>query len=56
MDGTQQEEQFIILTQTQLQINGFGQDHLLKLLENIDFANKSKKLYDKYKIKINIKN
>ena len=40
MDGTQRVEQYIILIQAQLQTSGFGQDHLLRQLENIDFVNK----------------
>ena len=39
MDGIQQEELFITLIRTPPQISGFGQDHLLKQLENIDFVN-----------------
>ena len=39
MDGIQQVELFIILTQIQQLIHGFGQDQQLKQLENIDFVN-----------------
>ena len=40
MAGIQLVEQYIILIQAQLQTSGFGQDHLLRQLENIDFVNK----------------
>ena len=41
MAGIQQMEQFIILIQTQQRTHGFGQDHLLEQLENIDFVNET---------------
>lgn len=37
---------YIILIQTQQQTNGFGQDHLLKKMENTDFVNRKEENYE----------
>ena len=37
---------YIILTQILQQISGFGQDHLLKQLENIDFVNRKDDFFE----------
>ena len=43
MAGTQHQVQYTILTPTQQQIHGYGQDRLLFKSENTDFADKGDK-------------
>ena len=52
MDGIQRMALFIILIQIQQQVHGYGLDHTLKQLENIDSVNNLQAIYEQSKYNI----